>query len=50
MVAEFTAAVRSSEGALLCEAEPQCGGGARMLPIAVRALPIVEVDADGKHN
>jgi hypothetical protein len=54
MVAEFIEAVRSSEAALLCEAEPQCVGGARMLPIialdAVRTLLIVEGDADDKHN
>ena len=43
MVAE---GARSSEGALLCEAELQYVGGARMLPIVV----IVVVDADGKHN
>jgi hypothetical protein len=51
-VAEFIEAAPSSEGALLCEAEPQCVGGARMLPIivVVRASPIVVVDADGKHN
>ncbi len=40
MVAE---GARSSEAALLCEAELQYVGGARMLPIVV-------VDADGKHN
>ena len=45
MVAEFIEGARSSEGALLCEAELQYGG-ARMLPIVV----IVVVDADGKRN
>ena len=46
MVAEFIEGARSSEGALLCEAELPYVGGARMLPIVV----IVVVDADGKHN
>ena len=50
MVAEFIGGGRSSEGALLCEAELQYVGGARMLPIVVDALPIVVVDADGKPN
>jgi len=50
MVAGFIEGLRSSEGALLCEAL-QYVGGARMLPIVVDALPIVVVvDADGKHN
>ena len=49
-VAEFTEGPRSSEGALLCEAELQYVGGARMLPIVVDALPIVVADADGKPN
>ena len=52
-MAEFIEAVRWSEGALLCEAEPQCVGVARMLRIiavdAVRTLPIVEVDGDDRH-
>jgi hypothetical protein len=36
----------------LCEAELQSVGGVRMLLVvdAVRTLPIVVVDDDGKHN
>ena len=50
MVAEFIEGARSSEGALLCEAELQYVGGARMLRIVADGLPIVVVDADGKPN
>jgi hypothetical protein len=46
MVAEFIEGARSSEGALLCEAELRYVGGARMLRIVVTVV----VDADGKHN
>jgi hypothetical protein len=42
--AEFIEGAPSSHGALLCEAELQYVGGARMLPIVVHAY------ADGKHN
>jgi hypothetical protein len=51
MVAEFIAGAQSSEAALLCEAELRFVGGGRMLPIVVDAvLPIVVVDAGGKHS
>jgi hypothetical protein len=50
MVAVSIEGAQSSEGALLCEAELQSVGGARMLPIVVDAvLPIVVVDAGGKQ-
>jgi hypothetical protein len=51
MAAESIEGARSSEGALLCEAELQSVGGARMLPIVADAvLPIVVVvDAGGKQ-
>jgi hypothetical protein len=51
MAAESIQAPRSSEGALLCaELRSVVGGGMSPAGDAARTLPIVVVDADGKHS